>query len=515
MARSRVLASLGLTAVLALAASPSRAADYPCGREFRPLAAPEGRAVDVFDLLFPPKYLLEGLMRDRVSTMARREIRFGALDEAGKPAAGARIAVVYEGVRHLADVAAEGAAELPAGDYVLVAARSTPDGSVRWGSRAVAIGEKGEARFDIRLDQKLDPIAPGPLSGPAAAGRLPAGAVVNASWYGPHQATGRLVFTRRGDQGREAVADVPVGSEAPARLEAPIEPGSYDLHLLLCAPRLSLATWPIEVAPADLRLVAPAAVDAGSKIPIRVEGHTGLDFAIALVGPGGDLAKADANEETPKATLTAPLRPGRFELVYRTSGKGDGAATVLARRSLEIRPVALEIRAPARAKVGEPIDLGWTGSSGPGRLELWTVAADGQAATRLRPNLEPGRHLLPAGAGPHEVRLVDATDEKRVLARRPITVTGAMFSKVPEKMKPGERFAVGLARAPGSLDMVAFVARGGGVDGVRNDERFDPDGKRTVEIVAPKTPGAWDLLYLAGTAGEDDVVIDRRPFVVE
>ena len=128
------------------------------------------------------------------------------------------------------------------------------------------------------------------------------------------------------------------------------------------------------------------AVDAGSKIPVRVDGHTGLGFTIALVGPDGDLAEADANEETPKATLTAPLRPGRFELVHRTSGKGDGKVTVLARRPLEIRPVALEIRAPARATVGEPIDLGWTGSSGPGHLELWTAAADGRAATRLRPN---------------------------------------------------------------------------------------------------------------------------------
>lgn len=514
MARSRFFVFLGLTAVLGVAASPSWAADYPCGAEFRPLTTPEGRPVGVVDLLFPPKYLLEGLMQDRVSGMTRRKIRFGAIDEAGKPVAAARIAVLYDGDRHLADVPAEGETELPAGKYVLVAAASNPDASVRWGARAVTLDDKGAARFDVRLDQKLDPTTPNPPSGATADGRLPAGARTVVSWNGPHQKAGRLVVTRRGDASGVAAAEYPVETTTPTPAEAPTEPGPYDLRLLLCAPRLSLATWPIEVTPADLRLVAPAAVDAGAKIPVRVDGRPGLAFTLALVGPDGDVAKAEATDETPKATLTAPLRPGRFELIYRTSGKGDGAATVLARRPLEIRPVALEIRAPARATVGEPIDLGWTGSGGPGRLELWTAAKDGLAATRLRPNLEPGRHPLPAGAGPHELRLVDATDGERVLARRSITVAGAAFARAPQELKPGERFTVGLTRAPGSLDMVAFVVRGGGVDSVRNDERFDPDGKRTVEIVAPQKPGAWDLIYLAGKAGEDDVVVDRRPFTV-
>ena len=224
MARPTSLASLGLIAALGLAASPSRAEDYPCGSEFRPLTEPAGLSFDIFDMLFPPKFLLQEMFSDRSSSeMPRRKIRFGALDEAGRPVATARIAVLYEG-HPSPRRRCGGRRDRIAGPakYVLVAALATPDGSVRWGSRAVAITEKGRGAVSTSAStgsstRSLPPRWPVRRAGAAAGGPAP---VVEASWFGPHQETGRLVFTPRGDPGRVAITDVPVGPDAPARVEA-------------------------------------------------------------------------------------------------------------------------------------------------------------------------------------------------------------------------------------------------------------------------------------------------------
>ncbi len=509
--RSGVWSVVAVAAALLAAPAAAQEADYPCAGDLDPVRYDEKPNFGVVSLLLPPLLFLEQMSRDEVSERPRREVSVRVAAPKDLPAGPTRIAVVLEGKRHLGDLEPGVAKKLPEGRYVLLAARRIGDATVAWGRGEVTVGAKGPSRFEVPLDRRLV-LGQGARIGQLAPdGRAPAASVITFDWDGAWQSEARVSFAPKGEPDAYATAPVRVGADRPSQIEVPARPGAYDLRLELCAPRLTLATAPVTVSAADVRIDAPARVRAGESFQVHSMGRNGLDFTLALIAPDGEEVEArELDLEHPSAEFVAPPVPGRYTLVRRTSGD---TPIELARTSITVEAVAIEIRGPDRVRTAAPVSLDWTGAGGATRLELWRVGAG--AEHRLRDDLERGEKALPAGPGTYELRVVAKTGGNAVLARRSIVVEGSVFTQAPERLAPGEHWAVGLAQTPGFFDEVAIVPRGGGVEALKIANSFDPGSSRAVEIVAPSKPGAYDLVMVAKSPAEEPVILDRRPFEVK
>lgn len=506
----------GLLAAFVVSPTPAAEteADYPCFGEVDPLRYEKAPSFGVLSLFVPPLLFLEAAARDDLSDRPRRKMR---LSVKGPKATGGpfRLAVAHEGKRYLGDLADGASIALPEGRHVVVAARVESDGSVAWGRREITVSAKGPSRLEVTIDRRTAIGGPLRVTQTAPDGRAPAGSVVRVDWTGPWQSEARIGFTEAGAEGLVAPA-MRVGADRPAEVEVPARPGPHRMRLELCAPRLPLAELPIEVAPADVRLDAPATVVAGEAFQVHSLGRNGLDFTIALLAPDGhEVDRREPSLAEPEAEFTAPLEPGRYTLVRRTSGT-DETATELARRTIEVTPAAVAITAPERIRTGQRIGLDWTGSAGATRMELWSLDADGARARRLRRRVSPGDAVrLPVGPGLWELRLVSTSGSETVLARRRIAVEGAFFTQAPVELKPREHWAVGFAEEPAFFDELAFVPRGAGIEAIDDWKTIRASGSRAVDIVAPERPGAYDLLIVSSEPTEEPVVLDRRPIEVK
>lgn len=505
-----------LAAVIAAAPATAEEADYPCPGDLRPLRGEDAApGFGVMSLLFPPLLLMDMASHDELSDRPRREVSVKVSGPAGLAPGPTRIAILYDGVRHLGDVEDGARTRLPGGRYVLLAARATGDGGVAWGRREVTVPAKGGARFEVSLDRSLVLGRGLRLGQLAPDGRAPAASVVTLDWDGPWQADGRVSFAPATKAAEAVGTPARIGSDRPSQVEAPSRAGRWDLRLELCAPRLPVSQRSIAVADPDVKLDAPAEVGAGQRFSVHSLGRNGLSFEIALLGPDGEeIFTRELELAEPSVEFVAPLVPGRHTLVRRTSGDGE-AKVELARRTIMVEAAAIEIRAPDRVKTGAAVDLDWTGAGGATQLELWRAAEGSHPALRLRDDLGSSTGRLPAGPGRYELRVVARSGDHPVLARRSLLVEGGLLAQVPERLKPGAIWAVGLEEKPGFFDKLAFVPRGAGVDAVDRASTFDPNGSRAVEISAPETAGAYDLVVVAIDPAEASVILDRRPVDVK
>ncbi len=506
----RFVAVVAITAVLTPAAA--RAAGEalpPCPADgFMPLGDPyTGPGLSI---LVPPLALLLAASRDKLADEPRRPWSFRVVDAQGRPVETAHVALLHDGRRFVGETLHDGSLDLPDAVYTVVAAAGgTP---ARWGQRRIDTRTKGTSNtFEIKLDHTLPQITTRPPLDLSADGRAPAGGPLRFAWTGPHQAAAGLAVMPRDEEGGKALREAGVGTAGTSAVDMPAAEGSYDVRLLLCAPRITLATWQVEVGAPQIRLAAPDKVQVGRTFEVSAAGRIGarFDLAVAPLDSETTLQSETVERASPRTRLTAPLTPGRWEVIYRAD---DDDHTVLARRPITVEAASIEITAPAEVRLGAPVRISYTGSAGGGGgavLELWSK--DG---IRWTDDLSLDGERLPARAGEHELRLVDRADHTVVLARRPIRIVGTLIS-APETVKPGAKVAVTLAETPAFFDRLRIVPRGMSPARFDKSESVDPDQARQATITAPGGAGDYDILLVDESPGvRDTLVVDRRPLTV-
>lgn len=153
-----------------------------------------------------------------------------------------------------------------------------------------------------------------------------------------------------GVDGWSAAADL--GSGMPVQLQVPIEPGAYELRLIIPGSGASFdvaAARPISILPAAIEMSAPAQVAAGSSFDVTwsgpVAGENWFDLTevgeTAIYGYEGYTTYSYAYVGTgAPATLTAPDMIGRYEIRYVASvpvGQGNGAErAILASKTIDV-----------------------------------------------------------------------------------------------------------------------------------------------------------------------------------
>lgn len=267
------------------------------------------------------------------------------------------------------------------------------------------------------------------LSAPAAAS---VGARVDVRWTGPN-GEGDAIVVASPDAGPALIlprASAPVAAGDPASLLLPASPGAYEIRYVTGGRARVLGAVPIRVSPADARIDAPAQAMAGSPVEVTFAGPLLPGAFIGIIEP----PQADANtilgafaplEERRPLLLTAPGRPGDYEIRYVIDGAGGHAA--IARRALRLAPPAATLGAPDKAGPRQDLEIRATGPLGPDdSVILVPVGApdDAPGASWSSRDGRQGQLLTPAEPGDYELRYVmDAPlTGKVVLVRRRVAI---------------------------------------------------------------------------------------------
>jgi Ca-activated chloride channel family protein len=303
----------------------------------------------------------------------------------------------------------------------------------------VAGDDSGEAKFTVTSEpNQTFRIVVGStgkskvLDAPAT---TPAGEFLSFNWSGPN-ADGDLIFIGEpsmreneyylGDKQRH-----PTKKGSPAVLTAPAKPGLYELRYYSFNNGTVLARSPLEVTDPAVEINAPPIVAPGSVLEFSWSGPKAPGDLIFIAEPGmeaskyflGDSQRHRAEKGSP-AFLTAPAKPGSYEIRYYSYNNG----TVLARVPLEATAAAVELDSPRIVSPGSVLQLSWTGPDAPG--DMIFIAEPGMEENtyplgggrrHLTAKGSPAALTAPAKPGSYEIRYYSYNNGE-VLAKRALIV---------------------------------------------------------------------------------------------
>ncbi|MEM9139984.1 MAG: VWA domain-containing protein [Pseudomonadota bacterium] len=293
-----------------------------------------------------------------------------------------------------------------------------------------------------------------------------------------------------------------------ATLPAPAKPGQYELQYWNGDNRKVLASRPIEVIEAQVSLEAPDQIEAAKTIRIAWEGPGARYDDVQLFDPnakGGQgqviASKRLRNDDfdNNRASLTAPAKPGEYELRY---WNGDNRS-VMATRPIQVLPSIVALDAKAQIGQGQTLRVAWVG---PGAryddVQIFNPRTekvvrsqrlnrgdyDNQNASLPAPT-KPGQYLLRYWNG----------DNNAVMATRPLEVVAIPVSVIgPDAVEPETVFGV-TWEGPGARydDVQIFDPQSNRVVSSKRLTRDDYDNRKA-NIKAPKQPGEYLLRYWNG-----------------
>jgi Ca-activated chloride channel family protein len=260
----------------------------------------------------------------------------------------------------------------------------------------------------------------------AAPDKAVAGAAVAITWTGPNNQNDYLTIVPKGapDGSRGAITYTTQGS--PLKVTAPSEVGAGEIRYMRGLDDQVLARCALEIVVANVTLAAPEQVVAGAAVAITWTGPNNQNDYLTIVpqgAPDGSRGAIACTTQGSPLEVTAPGEAGAGEIRY-LRGLDD---QVLARRTLKIIAARITLKAPAKAPLGAPVLVEWTGPNN--HNDYLTIVPQGAPDGASQhyawtASGSPARIDPPDAAGPCEVRYVSGQNDK-VLARLPIEITAA------------------------------------------------------------------------------------------
>ena len=316
----------------------------------------------------------------------------------------------------------------------------------------------------------------------------------------PHQRAGsqlNYTYTRRGN---------------PLKLQAPSDPGTYEVRYILGRGSQLLAKTTIEIKGVGASVEAPAAADVATEFEVNWQGPDNQSDYIAIARPDqkpGSQVHYTYTKKGSPLKVQAPSDPGTYEVRY-ILGRGN---KLLAKTTIEIKAVSASVQAPASADMASLFEVSW---QGPDNQSDYIAIA--------RPDQKPGSQVhysytkrgsplkvqAPSDPGTYEVRYILGQGSK-LLAKTTIEIK-AVSAKVqsPASANVNAEFEVkwqgpdyksdyiSIARpeqGPGSYVTYTYTRRG-----------------NPVKIKAPKEPGAYEVRYILGQGSK---VLDKANITIK
>jgi Ca-activated chloride channel family protein len=254
-------------------------------------------------------------------------------------------------------------------------------------------------------------------------------------------------------------------------------------------------------------IAAPERVPAGSEFALEWTGPDNEDDFVTIVLPDANDREYRTYAETRDGrslVLTAPIEPGTYELRY-VSGR---SRTVLARRAIEVDPVAATLSAADEVIIGKEFSVEWTGPDNEGDYVTIVEPGTSDGDYGSYENTDQGSPVTltaPTVAGDHELRYVSGQGRK-VLARRPIRIMMADATlEAPDEAIAGTTISVSWTGPDNPGDYITVVASDV-PDGQYRNYANTSEGS-PLDLLMPIMDGAAEIRYMTGQGNR---VLARR-----
>jgi Ca-activated chloride channel family protein len=284
----------------------------------------------------------------------------------------------------------------------------------------------------------------------------------------------------------------------PLKLQAPSDPGTYEVRYILGKGSKQLAKTTIEIEGVGASVEAPPIADVASEFEVIWRGPNNPPDYIAIARPdqrpGSQVGYTYTRKGNP-LKLRAPSDPGTYEVRY-ILGKGSKQ---LAKTTIEIRGVSASVQAPSSADVASDFEVSW---QGPGYNSDYIAIA--------RPDQRPGSQVgytytrrgnplklgAPSDPGTYEVRYILGKGGK-LLAKTTMQIKAVSATvSPPATAQANTEFEVPW-EGPGYKSDYIAIARPDQRPGSQVAYTYTGRGN-PAKIRAPKEPGTYEVRYILG-----------------
>ncbi len=313
-------------------------------------------------------------------------------------------------------------------------------------------------------------------------------------------------------------------------MEAPADPGFYQLRYWSGDGREVLATREIEVLDAEVSISAPDTVSIGRTFTVDWVGPGGRRDAIEIYDEAADAGRGkvltskrltNGDFDNQKIDLIAPTRPGAYLLRY-WNGKNR---KVLATRPLKIEDAVVSVTAPDAVNILQTVKIGWVGpGANRDRLEFFDPKDRAGKGTVLRAKrLVNGdmdnrtvELLAPSRPGTFELRYWSGDGRKALATKEIVVEPVAVTINGPASAATASSITV-TWEGPGAyrdaIQIFDPAAKGGKGAVLASKRLVNGDyTNRTVTMKTPKTPGSYRLRYWNS---DDNAMLAETDLVLE
>lgn len=339
---------------------------------------------------------------------------------------------------------------------------------------------------------------------------------VPVRWTGPADRGDFIALARPQQKDDEYVVysrmlDTQVKAGA-AVINAPAQAGQYEVRYVNPRRNTVLARSPVTVADVQASIDAPSTAAPGTRIKVVARGPFApahwVGFAPVGSAPNSYLHYARLSGAVSELELMVPAEPGAYELRF-VLNEDD---RILVSRPITVIASEVSVRGAASVMAGDryPIE-----AMGPTDSRHWIGFAPAGSAPRdyrdyVRPSGPTTTAVLvaPHESGDYELRYV-LNESESVAAMQPVTVTPVQATLQPTAdALAGQRLRIGFKGPRGKGNWIGFV-RSGTLDYLGYED-VPGEGEAVVEVMAPESPGAYELVFVVGDKAVTRMAITVR-----
>ncbi len=293
------------------------------------------------------------------------------------------------------------------------------------------------------------------------------------------------------------------GDKLEGSLNAPAEPGLYEVRYVLDEGHRTLATAAVEVMEAEVTVSAPPEVTQGAKFAVSWSKSVhGSDYITIVPAGAKDGTRKNHIRVSDKreSSLVAPADTGLYEVRYVL----DEGHRTMATTPVEVVAAEVSISGPDVVRAGVPVHVTWTGAvHGSDYVTIVPAGAkEGARANHIRvADKLDGVVKAPVETGLYELRYV-LEEGKRTLASHHLEVVAADAAldlgaglKVPSRAAAGATITATWSGGSDGADQRIALAKVDQADFSWIDAyKVGTDKSQTLKM--PDEPGRYEVRYL-------------------
>lgn len=331
-------------------------------------------------------------------------------------------------------------------------------------------------------------------------------------WQGPDYPSDYIAIARPDQRAGSQLSYTYTQRGNPLKLQAPSEPGSYEVRYMPARGGKMLAKTTIEIKGVGASLQAPAVADVATEFDVSWRGPDNKSDYIAIARPDqkpGIQVNYTYTSAGNPLKVRAPSDPGTYEVRYMLGRGGK----LLAKTTIEVKAVSASVQSPASANVASEFEVNWQGPDNPSdyiAISRPDQSSGSQIGYTYTSRGNPLMVRAPSDPGIYEVRYMLGNGSK-LLARTSIEIK-AVGAKVhpPASANVNAEFDVEWQGPDYESDYIS-IARPDQGPGSYLTYTYTRHGN-PAQLKAPKEAGTYELRYIMGQGSK---VLDKKAITIQ